>query len=232
MKSSLTNSLVSWNQEAISIIPITEYPFSNTNVNLDDHLEHGYSDISFFPSWQEFLNRTTGENPNYPDYMTFLLCKKRLIKNSEELSVYREQIIGILAVQLIDYDSLHIKNKAVIPAIKDYLYLSWIALDINFQSYNYFSLLFEFYYTLIRRIRIQRNMEIEGAAISIRRMRPILWSLFNDNEKCPIANDATIIKDSPRFKFHFIPIELVDKSIILKQDHVLILFKQRNVANI
>ena len=58
------------------------------------------------------------------------------------------EIIGVLAVQLTDYDSLKSKVQAIIPDINTYLYLSWIALEVKYQKINYFALLFEFYHAL------------------------------------------------------------------------------------
>ena len=146
--------------------------------------------------------------------MAYLLCRSN-----------NNDIIGVLAVQLIDYKSLQSKVFAIIPEIKKYLYLSWIALDINFQNFNYFAFLFEFYHILLRRFRNQFKERIEGAAITIRRMRPIMWNLFNDEEECPKTIEKIIIKDSPRFKFIFQPIEILDPTITLAQDHLLMLFK-------
>ena len=218
---------INWNLHSLNIIPITEYSFFKGNIKLDTHLNHKFKDISFFPNWQEFLDRSTGKNPDYPNYMTFLLIKPQAIINNKENIEKHGKIIGILAVQLINYDSLKIKNKAAISSIKNYLYLSWIALDHNFQSTNYFSLLFEYYYSLIRYYRNYYRKNIEGAAIIIRRMRPIIWSLLNDEEECPTENDHIIKKMTPRVRLNVVPSEFFNKSIILKQDHVLFLFKER-----
>jgi hypothetical protein len=219
----------SWEQEAISFIPITQFSFSKAEINKDKKLDHGYNDISFFPTWQEFLNRSTGKNPNYPNYMTFLMCKPKIIAHPEEDIKHEQQIIGVIAVQLVDFDSLQEKNFVVVPEINNYLYLSWIALDCNYQSNNYFFIQFEYYYSLIRRFRTLFNINVEGAAIMIRRMRPVFWSLFNDGQECPTGIDKIIKKQSPRFKITLMPIEIVDESITPKQDHALILFKQRKV---
>ena len=223
------NISFSWDEEAISFIPITKYNFSNKDISLTDSLNHDFNDLSFFPTWQGFLDRSTGENPNYQNYMVFLMCKSSLREKIEDSTQYYQQIIGVLAVQLIDFDSLQKKNFAVVPEINNYLYLSWIALDNKFQSTNYFSILFEYYYALIRRFRKHFNLTIEGAAITIRRMRPVFWSLFNDGTKCPTITDRIIKKQSAKFKLSIMPIELFDEDIDpdQKQDHILISFKER-----
>ena len=107
------------------------------------------------------------------------------------------------------------------------MYLSWIALDEEYQSYNYFSILFEYYNTLIRRLRSEFKLDLEGAAIIIRRMRPIIWNLFNDEKKCPTTINKPFTKDNPRYKFTFLPGELIKKGIQPKQDHLLIQIKNR-----
>jgi hypothetical protein len=222
-------SSLNWNRDALRIIPITKYSFKNHGIDEDEKLDHGYSDLSFFPTWKEFITRSNSENLDYPKYMTFLLCKNDSEQIDNKNILKLNKIIGVIAVQLIKYDFLREKFEAAIPDIKNYLYLSWIALDKEHQSNNYFSILFEFYFTLIRRFRKDFNLEIEGAAIIIRRMRPVLWSLFNDNIQCPTNNDKEIIKTSPRFKFIFMPVEIIDNSIELKKDYVVIYFKQRSL---
>ena len=134
------------------------------------------------------------------------------------------EIIGVLAVQLTDYDSLKSKVQAIIPDINTYLYLSWIALDVKYQKINYFALLFEFYHALIRRFRKKLNTSIEGAAVAIRRMRPVLWNLLNSEESCPASTDTQIIKESPRVNFLIKPGETIDPNLTPKQDHLLIIF--------
>jgi hypothetical protein len=64
------NPTESFCREAISFIPITEYEFINKE-QLDAKLDHGFKDIPFFPTWNEFLSRSQGENIAYPNYMTF-----------------------------------------------------------------------------------------------------------------------------------------------------------------
>ena len=130
---------IPWLQEGLSFIPITKYPFSQKEINLSQNLDHRFEDLKhIFPSWEGFLNRSLGNNPNYPNYMKYLLCKSK-----------ENEIIGLLAVQLIEFENLFKKNKAVHPRIKDYVYLSWIGVDYKYRSLNYFTLLFEYYYTLI-----------------------------------------------------------------------------------
>jgi hypothetical protein len=227
-----SKNTINWNHHSLNIIPITEYSFSKANIKRNTCLNHKFRDISFFPTWQEFLNRSTGKNPDYPNYMTFLLTKPQIVINNKEQIEKHGEIIGILAVQLINYDSLKIKNKAAIYSIKNYLYLSWIALEHNFQSTNYFSLLFEYYYSLIRYYRNYYKKNIEGATIIIRRMRPVIWSLLNDKEECPQKNDHIIKKVTPRVRLNIVPSEFINKSILLKQDHILILFKERKSKSI
>lgn len=160
--------------EALDIIPITQYSFSNSTI-LKRKLNHGFDDIDhIFPTWEEFRNRSEDKVKKVNNYMAYLLCKH----NGGE-------IIGVLAVQLADYHSLKSKVDAIIPEVNTYLYLSWIALDVEYQKINYFSFLFEFYHTLIRRFRKKLNVPIEGAAVAIRRMRPVLWNLLNIDEPCP-----------------------------------------------
>ncbi len=202
---------INFSQEALRIIPITQYDLKGQE---SKGLNHGFNDLPFFPNWQDFLNRSSNTDIKYQNYMAYLLCKL----NSNE-------IIGVLAVQLIDYESLQSKVLAITPKIKKYLYLSWIALDINYQNFNYFVFLFEYYHTLIRRFRNQFNERIEGATITIRRMRPLMWSLFNNEEESPTTIEKNFIKDSPRFKFIFVPLEQYDPTIKPSQDHLLMLFK-------
>ena len=75
-----------FNSESLSFIPITEYVKNHT---LNDHLEHGFQDIPFSPSWTEFLKRSANQAPNYPNYMAYLLCKEE-----------SKDPMGVLAVQL------------------------------------------------------------------------------------------------------------------------------------
>ena len=208
---------IPWSKEGISFVPITEFPFTDKNINLTDKLDHGFEDLKkLFPSWQGFLNRSLGNNSDYPKYMTYLLCRSK-----------DQNIIGVLAVQLLDFDNLFKKNKAAHPKIKDYLYLSWIGVDRRFRSLNYFSLLFEYYYSLVRQFRKHYDIKFQGAAIIIRRMRQYLWSLFNEDEICPDYTGNVIVKDSPRFTISFMPSETINKEIDVEQDHILILFKRR-----
>ncbi|MBD3186627.1 hypothetical protein GF325_07365 [Candidatus Bathyarchaeota archaeon] len=179
-------------------------------------LDHGFGDVgNFFPTWQGFLERCTGKMPRYKNYMAYLLCKHD-----------DNRIIGVLAVQLDTYESLISKVYALSKEINTYLYLSWIALDKEYQQVNYFALLFEFYHTLIR--RFQRNLEtrIGGAAIAIRRIRPILWNLLNTGTKCPIDTDAPIYQETSKITFVLYPSEMIEHfKLEPAQDHVLILFK-------
>ena len=216
----------SWSQESLSIVPITDFNFSDASINLDSCLDHGFSDIPFFPTWKDFLERSKGNNPNYTNYMVFLLLK---LHSTSDNVVNTKQIIGILAVQLIDYNLLKEKNQAIIPSINNYLYLSWIGLDKRFQSKNYFSILYEYYYTLIRNFRSLFKTNVEGAAIIIRRMRPIIWSLLNTEKDCPDINDNLIIEDTTRYKIHIFPSELFDDATEIPQDHLLLVFKTRKV---
>ena len=63
--SSITHTI--WTQEAITFIPITEFDFSKEKINLNESLDHGFSDLdAFFPSWNIFLRRSYGKEPNYP----------------------------------------------------------------------------------------------------------------------------------------------------------------------
>lgn len=214
----------SWSQESLSIIPITDFSFSDANIDVDSCLDHGFTDIPFFPTWKVFLERSKGNNPNYTNYMVFLLIKPH---STTDNGTNTKLIIGILAVQLINYNLLREKNEAIIPSINNYLYLSWIGLDKRFQSKNYFAILYEYYYTLIRNFRSLFKTNIEGAAIIIRRMRPIIWSLLNTEKDCPDTTDNLIIEDTTRYRIHILPGELFDNTPDIPQDHLLIFFKTR-----
>ena len=145
--------------------------------------------------------------------MTFLLCK------SIDL-----EIIGLIAVQLNTYVILKSRVQTLMPEIHYYLYLSWIAVDLKYHAYNYFTQLFEFYHSLIRRLRVELMDNVEGAAITIRRMRTVIWSLFNSEEPCPSLNNSVIKKESRRFSFLIKPNEIFNENLKPAQDHVLILF--------
>jgi hypothetical protein len=204
------NSTELFCREAISFIPITEYKFQNKE-QLDATLEHGFKDIPFFPSWREFLERSQDKFSTYRNYMAYLLCNMKA-----------QQIFGVIAVQLIDYSELKTKVQNILPDVQKYLYLSWIALDGRYRSFNYFALLFEYYQTLIRKFRDQLNDRIEGAAIVIRRMRPVLWSLFNDETQCPEGIEENFSKTCRKFTFLFQPGEILGQRIEPAQDHVMI----------
>ena len=224
--SSITNT--SWIQEGIKFIPITEFDFKNEQINPKESLDHGFTDLDeFFPSWEIFLNRSSGNDSKYPNYMAFLMCKPNLVENSNQTPIYHLHIIGVLAVQLITYDEIEERNMAAVKTIENYLYLSWIALDRKYQAYNYFPLLFEYYNTLIRRFREILNTKLQGIAVTIRRMREVIWGLFNDNEECPTFIDNEFSKTSPRFDTTFVPYEIFNESFKPKQDHILIEFKSR-----
>jgi hypothetical protein len=201
-------------QEALFFIPITEYKIK---LDLDQRLNHGFNDIPFFPTWKEFLERSQGHLPEYPNYMTYLLCR----------SVNLE-IIGLIAVQINTYDNLKSKVQVLLPEIHKYLYLSWIAVDVRYRAYNYFTQLFDFYHSLIRRLRTELKENVEGAAIVIRRMRPVIWSLFNCDESCPSTINAVIKKESRRFSFIIKPNEIFNQALKPSQDHMLILFDPPN----
>ncbi len=201
-------------QEALFFIPITEYKMK---LDLDQRLNHGFDDISFFPTWREFLERSQGHLSEYPNYMTYLLCR----------SVNLE-IIGLIAVQINTYDNLKSKVQVLLPEIHKYLYLSWIAVDIRYRAYNYFTQLFDFYHSLIRRLRTELKENVEGAAIVIRRMRPVIWSLFNCDESCPSTTNAVIKKESRIFSFIIKPNEIFNPALKPSPDHMLILFDPPN----
>jgi hypothetical protein len=135
--------------------------------------------------------------------------------------------IGVLAVQVMDYDQIKSKVRVAVPKISKYLYLSWIALDIEYQNLNYFSILFDFYQVMIRKLRNQYNIRVEGAAIAIRRMRPVLWHFLNCDNECPATTSETIIQETKRFSFTFQPSEIFASNLFPVQDHVLMLFKNR-----
>ena len=100
-------------------------------------------------------------------------------------------------------------------------------MDQKYQAYNYFPMLFEYYNSLIRRFREILNIKLQGIAVIIRRMREIIWGLFNVNEECPTIIDKEFSKTSPRFDITFIPYEIFNESFMPKQDHILIEFKSR-----
>jgi hypothetical protein len=202
-----------FNSESLSFIPITEYVKYNV---LNNQLEHGFQDIPFFPTWEEFLKRSLNQTPKYPNYMTYLLCKSE-----------SKEIIGLLAVQLQDYEQLKGKVQIITYEIPKYLYLSWIALDSRYRKWNYFSQLFEFYRTLICRARSDFKVRIEGAAIAIRRMRPLLWNLLNTNEPCPSTTNEIIHKKTHRITYVIKPGEMISSTIDPVQDHLLIIFNKR-----
>jgi hypothetical protein len=145
--------------------------------------------------------------------MTYLFCKSPNL-----------EIIGFIAVQMNTYEILKSKVQTIVPEIQNYLYLSWIALDVKYRSYNYFTQLFEFYHSLIRRMREKMDFRVEGAVIIIRRMRPVIWSLLNTDEPCPNSINKTIIKESRRFSLLIKPSEVIDPKINPVQDHILIIF--------
>lgn len=204
---------VDYLSEALDIVPITQYQFNDLGI-LYLSLNHGFGDIGhIFPTWKVFLDRSEGKVQGIENYMAYVLCRH-----------INGEIIGVLAVQLTDYDSLKLKVQAIIPDINTYLYLSWIALDVKYQKINYFALLFEFYHALIRRFRKKLNTSIEGAAVAIRRMRPVLWNLLNSEESCPTSTDTQIIKESPRVNFLIKPGETIDPNLTPKHDHLLIMF--------
>ena len=116
-----------------------------------------------------------------------------------------------------------------IKNIENYLYLSWIALDQRFQAYNYFAVLFEYYNSLIRRFREILKKNLQGIAVIIRRMRAVIWGLFNDNNECPNRINREFSKSSPRFDVTFVPYEIFNESFTPKQDHILIEFKSREI---
>ena len=129
-----------YKNEGLRIIPITE-------LKLDDierfgTLDHGFEDIPFFPSWKEFYLRSIGKESKYPDYMAFVLRR-----NDENPP------IGVLAVQVMNYEQIKTKVIVALPKIEKYLYLSWIALEKQYHSLNYFAVLFDFYQSLIRKLR-------------------------------------------------------------------------------
>jgi hypothetical protein len=205
--------MVDFLKEALQIIPIIEYSFQSPEL-LELHLNHGFDDVGlFFPTWREFLDRSLGKTRNYDNYMAYLLNKRD-----------DDKIIGVLAVQLVNYDILKSKVQALTPDIKLYLYLSWIALETNYQKVNYFAFLFEFYHTLVRRFQIQLGTRIGGAAIAIRRMRPYLWSLLNTSLRCPSNIDKAVYKETTRLTLYIKPSETISPNIEPVQDHVLILF--------
>lgn len=210
MSCMIKNSTELFCHEAICFIPITDYKFKD-KAQLEKTLDHGFNDISFFPSWEDFLARSQNKMPTYMNYMAYLLCNSAT-----------QQIYGVIAVQLIDYNELKTKVQNILPDIQKYLYLSWIALDHQYRSLNYFALLFEYYQTLIRKFRIELKQRIEGAAIVIRRMRPVLWSLFNDETRCPENIDENFDKSCRKFTFLFQPGELLDQKVEPAQDHVMI----------
>jgi hypothetical protein len=204
--------------ESVKIIPITQYPFTmDLDKKLESKLNHGFEDLPNFPSWKDFYNRSINRETEYPNYMAYLLVK-----------MDDNVIIGVLAVQLIDYNQLKSKVHSISPKVNQYLYLSWIALDFNYQKLNYFIFLFEFYKILIRKLRQNLNCRVEGAAIIIRRMRKILWSLFNINKECPNITNRQIIKKSERFIFIFEPCEIFDSTITPVQDHLCMIFNFSN----
>ncbi len=198
--------------EALRLTPITEYPFDNPDL-LSQHLNHGFEDLDhLFPSWQVFLDRSEGKVAGIERYMAYLLCRPD------------EEIMGVVAVQLSGYEALKSKVRAIVPDIPMYLYLSWIALDVAYQKTNYFNLLFEFYHALIRRFRQRFKVPIEGAAVAIRRMRPVLWALLNTEEVCPSSTSSEIYKETSRVNFLLIPGETFNPELEPLQDHLLIIF--------
>lgn len=210
---SISRDSIDLSNEALHLIPITDYSFSNPDM-LDSRLDHGFKDvIYFFPTWGELLERSKGRLEGYETYMAYLLCKHK-----------GNEIIGLIAVELKSYNELKSKVQALVPELNTYLYLSWIALDRKYQQVNYFSLLFEFYHALIRRLQNQLGTRIGGAAIAIRRMRPILWSLLNTDDECPLRVDVPIYRKSAKITYYMKPSELIDQEMKPIQDHVLILF--------
>ena len=216
----MTDYPINYLNEALQLVPITEYSFLNAEM-LDKCLNHGFDDLDeFFPSWKELLDRSQGKVLGYDNYMAYLLCSRK-----------RDEIIGFLAVNLTQYEELLSRVKSLTPEISTYLYLSWIALDYRYRKVNYFAFLFEYYHALIRRFQKQVGKRIGGAAIAIRRMRPMLWSLLNTDIECPLERDKPIYIKTTRITYLIEPCELFDPKIKPPQDHVLILFdstKNRN----
>ncbi len=186
--------------ETLRIVPIIQ--LNPEDLNEFGTLHHGFKDIPFFPSWTEFYRRSVGQNPQYPDYMAFVLITNENFPP-----------IGVLAVQLMKYNQLKQKVRVVISDIDQYLYLSWIALESTNRNVNYFAILFDFYQVLIRKLCIELHTRIEGATIAIRRMRPILWRFLNCNIECPTTTDESIVQDTSRFTFTFQPSELFDENL-------------------
>ncbi len=145
--------------------------------------------------------------------MVYLFCKSSNL-----------EIMGLIAVQHSMFDNLKTKVQPIVPEISHYLYLSWIALDQKYRTYNYFTVLFEFYHSLIRRMRRAINDRVEGAAIIIRRMRPVLWSLLNKDEPCPNSTNKIMNVESRRFSLLIKPSEIIDSSLTPPQDHIFIVF--------
>lgn len=216
----ISQQTTDFSKEALRIVPITEYTFRPAQ-KLEERLDHGFSDIGgFFPNWGEFLARSLGKVSGYDNYMAYLLTR-----------LDGDEIMGVLAVQLANYDIIKTKVFTLTPDIDLYLYLSWIALDIRYQKVNYFAFLFEFYHALVRRFEAQLGRRIGGAAIAIRRMRPYIWSLLNVAQRCPGDTDRPIFKETTRVTMYIRPSETISQNIKPTQDHVLFLFgSTRQVA--
>ncbi|HME50893.1 MAG TPA: hypothetical protein VKM55_01625 [Candidatus Lokiarchaeia archaeon] len=194
----------------LSIKPIISCDIASFQTNI---LNYGYSDLSFFPSWQEFSDRSEGKKPEYQDYMAYVVFKNESVSP-----------IGIVAVQFTTYEKLKEKVPIVVPEYKWYLYLSWIAIETEQQDRKYFEILFHFYKSIVKQLATDQSTKIGGAAILIRRMRPLFVNLLNVSDSCPRITDRTFSVENNKMQMVFMPSETLKKPPAIPQDYMMIIF--------
>ena len=177
-------------------------------------LNHGYSDLPNFPSWQEFADRSNGLKKGYENYVAYVV-----FKNDNFTS-----LIGVVAIQLNTYESLKDKVPIITPGYNQYLYLSWIAIDASQQDKKYFEILFYFYKSIVKQLAMTLSTKIAGAAIVVRRMRSLFFSLLNRSEQYPETTKRNFDGKNRKMGMVFMPSELLSKPPPIPQDFVMINF--------
>ncbi len=194
----------------ISIVPII---LSEVNSFTTNSLDHGYSDLPFFPSWRDFLDRSSGKVHGYLEYMAYVVMKQHI-----------PDPIGVVAVQHVPFEKIRDKVPVVIPDHESYLYLSWIALEKAHQNKKYFEMLFHFYRSIVKQLSDAYSTKIGGAAILIRRMRPLFWNILNQIEDCPSLIDRLFSGGNKKMQMVFLPAETLPNPPPVAQDYVMIEF--------
>jgi hypothetical protein len=194
----------------ISIVPIIQSDVSSYPTNV---LDHGYSDLPFFPSWRDFLDRSSGKVQEYLEYMAYVVMKQHI-----------SDPIGVVAVQFVPFEKIRDKVPVVIPDHGSYLYLSWVALDRDHQNKKYFEMLFHFYRSIVKQLSDAYSTKIGGAAILIRRMRPLFWNILNQIDECPSLTHKLFSGRNKKMQMVFLPAETLPNPPHIAQDYVMIEF--------